>query len=212
LTYPILQAADIVLYEANLVPVGHDQKQHIELARDIAQRFNHLFGDTLVVPEPLIRESGARVMGFDDPEQEMSKSRAEVSKGHAVGLLDPPEEVRRTILRAVTDAGNEARFDHASPGVRNLLSIYQVLTGEPRETIEERFHGQGYGFLKREVADRVIACLEPLQERFHRITGDPGYLDAVLDRGAFRARSVADAVLARCQERVGLRASHRRGR
>lgn len=209
LTYPVLQTADIVLYEADMVPVGEDQKQHIELARDTVQRFNHLFGDGLLkAPEPLIRTRGARIMGFDDPEQKMSKSRAVVAKGHAVGLLDSPKEIRRTIMRAVTDAGQVIRFDEGSPGVRNLLTIYQVLTGESKEAIESRFEGKGYGHLKQDVAEVVLATLEPLQERYHQIVEDPGYLDAVLDRGAERAREVAEGVLARCQEALGLRASH----
>lgn len=209
LTYPVLQTADIVLYEADKVPVGEDQKQHIELARDTVQRFNHLFGENLLkVPEPWIRTSGARIMGFDEPEQKMSKSRAVVAKGHAVGLLDPPEEIRRTIMRAVTDAGREISFDKGSPGVRNLLTIYEVLTGESEEAIESRFEGKGYGHLKQDVADAVVATLEPLQERYRQITEDPGYLDGILDRGAERAREVAEGVLARCQQALGVRASH----
>lgn len=211
LTYPVLQAADILIYDTDVVPVGEDQKQHVELARDVAQRFNHLFGEgALKVPEVRIREAGARIMGFDDPEQKMSKSQGEISKGHAVGLLDPPDDVRRTIMRAVTDPGNEVRFEHASPGVKNLLTIYQVLTRRPRAEIEEHFAGQGYGFLKREVADRVVAELEPLQARYRELTDDPTYLDDLLDRGAERAREVADRVVARCQERIGLRGQHHR--
>lgn len=209
LTYPVLQAADILLYEANLVPVGEDQKQHVELARDVAQRFNHLFGETLVVPELRIRESGARVMAFDDPEQKMSKSRAAVSKGHAVGLLDSEKDIRRAILRATTDSGQVISFEDGSPGIRNLLTIYQVLTGESREAIEAHFADKMYGHLKKEVADLVVDELMPVQERYREITADPSTLDVILDRGADRAREVADRVVARAQERVGLRASHR---
>lgn len=205
LCYPVLQAADILLYDADFVPVGEDQKQHIELTRDIAQRFNHLFGEALKPPQPLIRESGARVMGFDDPTQKMSKSRAVVASGHAVGLLDPPKTIRRTVMRAVTDTGNEVRFDHASPGVLNLLQLYEVLTGESRAAIESRFEGKGYGHLKKELAEVVVAALEPVQKRYAEISEDPGYLDGLLAQGAERASSVADAVLRRCQERTGLR-------
>lgn len=207
LCYPVLQAADILLYDADFVPVGEDQKQHIELTRDIAQRFNHLFGEALKLPAPKIRQSGAgaRIMGFDDPEQKMSKSRAMVSSGHAVGLLDPPEAIRKTIMRAVTDTGNEVRFDHASPGVLNLLQIYQVLTGESRPAIESRFEGKGYGNLKKHVVEVVVEALEPVQRRYAEISEDAGYLDQVLAQGAERAAEVADAVLLRCQERTGLR-------
>jgi len=205
LCYPVLQAADILLYEADFVPVGEDQKQHIELTRDIAQRFNHLFGETLKPPQPMIRKSGARVMGFDDPEQKMSKSRAMVAAGHAVGLLDPPDRIKKTIMRAVTDTENEVRFDHASPGVFNLLQLYEVLTGESRADIESRFEGKGYGHLKKQAVEVVVAALEPIQERYREISADPDHLDEVLARGAERAATVADAVLRRCQERTGLR-------
>lgn len=205
LCYPVLQAADILLYDADFVPVGEDQKQHIELTRDIAQRFNHLFGEVLKPPQPMIRESGARVMGFDDPSQKMSKSRAMVAAGHAVGLLDPPKTIQRTIMRAVTDTENEVRFDHASPGVLNLLQLYEVLTGETRDDIESRFEGKGYGHLKKRLVEVVVATLEPVQSRYAEISEDPGYLDGLLARGAERAAAVADAVLRRCQERTGLR-------
>lgn len=205
LTYPVLQAADILVYEADLVPVGADQKQHIELTRDIAQRFNHLFGEGLKAPEALIRESGARIMGFDDPSQKMSKSQAMVSGGHAVGLLDPPDKIEKTLMRAVTDTGNEVRFDHASPGVLNLLQLYQVLSGEDRVAVEERFTGQGYGFLKKKLVEVVVAALEPVQRRYHELAEDGGYLDAVLEAGAERARSLAEPVLERCQRLTGLR-------
>jgi tryptophanyl-tRNA synthetase len=204
LTYPVLQAADIVLYQADQVPVGDDQKQHIELARDVAQRFNQLFGETLTVPEVMIRKTGARIMGLDDPTAKMSKSTGEKVKGHAVGLLDPPKAIRKAFGRAVTDSGNQARFADASPGVINLLTIYEALTGEPREAIEPRFDGQGYGHLKMAVADVVIATLEPIQRRWQEIMEDPGYLDDVLDRGAERARAIASQVLRDVKAAVGL--------
>jgi len=205
LSYPVLQAADILLYEADFVPVGEDQKQHIELTRDIAQRFNHLFGEALKAPAPMIRKSGARIMGFDDPTQKMSKSRAMVSGGHAVGLLDPPGTIKKTIMRAVTDTGMETRFDHASPGVLNLLQLYEVLTGESRGEIEARFEGKGYGLLKKQVVEVVVAALEPVQKRYAEISEDAAYLDDLLAQGAERAAAVADPVLERCQRRTGLR-------
>lgn len=206
LTYPILQAADILLYDPDFVPVGEDQRQHVELTRDIAQRFNHLFGEgTLKLPEALIRESGARIMGLDEPEGKMSKSRALEVTGHAVGLLDDPKVIRKAIMRAVTDTERETRFDHASPGVLNLLTIYQTLTGESRESVESTFDGKGYGDLKKQVAEAVIDTLEPIQARYRDLVGEEGYLDEILEQGASRAREVADGVLRRTMEACGLR-------
>jgi tryptophanyl-tRNA synthetase len=202
--YPVLMAADILLYETDLVPVGDDQKQHVELARDVAQRFNRLFGDTFVVPEPVIRESGARVMGLDDPAHRMSKSQAETKRDHAIGLLDSPDEIRKVLSRAVTDSGNEARFGHAGAGVRNLLEIYEVLSGETREVIEERFHSKGYGALKSAVADIVITTLEPIQARYRELTEDPGTIVSVLSAGADRVRPLAEKTLARAKAAVGV--------
>jgi tryptophanyl-tRNA synthetase len=204
LTYPVLQAADIVLYQADQVPVGQDQKQHVELARDVAQRFNQLFGDTLTVPDVMIRKTGARIMGLDDPTAKMSKSTGEKVKGHGIGLLDSPKTIRKALGRAVTDSGNEVRFEHASPGVINLLTIYEVLTGKPRPEIEQHFEGRGYGHLKMEVADVVIATLEPVQQRWQQIMDDRAYLDGVLDRGAERARTIASQVLRDVKAAVGL--------
>lgn len=204
LTYPVLQAADIVLYQADQVPVGQDQKQHIELARDVAQRFNQLFGEILTVPDVMIPKVGARVMGLDDPSAKMSKSVGEKVKGHAIGLLDTPKVIRKAFGRAVTDSGNEVRFEHASPGVLNLLTIYQALTGKPREEIETHFDGRGYGHLKMEVADAVLAVLEPIQQRWQQIMDDRAYLDGVLDRGAEQARAIASTVIADVKKAVGL--------
>lgn len=203
LSYPILMAADILLYDTDLVPVGEDQKQHIELARDIARRFSALYGFPLRVPEPLIRESGARIMGLDDPLVKMSKSIGEMVKGHAVGLLDSPDEIRRTVMRAATDSGNEARFDHAAPGVRNLLGIYEALSGRGRPTIEEEFHGKGYAVLKRNLAELIIEKLRPVRERYSTILADPAYLGSVLAMGAERARSLAGPMLAAIKGAVG---------
>jgi len=204
LAYPVLQAADIVLYDADQVPVGEDQKQHLELARDVAQRFNQLFGETLTVPDVMIPKLGARVMGLDDPSAKMSKSVGEQIKGHSIGLLDPPKVIRKAIMRAVTDSGNEVRFEHASPGLLNLLTLYQVLSGDSREAIESRFAGRGYGHLKKDVADLVLATLEPIQSRWQEIVTDEGYLDGILEAGAERARSIASQVLVRVKDAVGL--------
>ena len=155
-TYPTLQAADILLYQAEYVPVGDDQRQHVELTRDIAQRFHHLFGPVFTLPQPLIRKSGARIMGLDDPSIKMSKSLAGVRDGHAIGLLDPPKKIRRSVMRAVTDSGSEVDPEHISPGVENLLVIFETLSGSSREFTLARFAGQGYGMLKREVAEAAV--------------------------------------------------------
>jgi len=203
LNYPILMAADILLYDTDLVPVGEDQKQHIELARDIARRFSSLYGFPLRIPEPLIRESGARIMGLDDPLVKMSKSIGERVKGHSVGLLDSPGEIRQTIMRAATDSGNEARFDHASPGVKNLLIMYEVLSGLDRGKIEDEFSGNGYALLKRRLADLTIETLRPVRERYVAIMAEPAGLASVLAKGAERARSIAGPMLAAIKEAVG---------
>jgi tryptophanyl-tRNA synthetase len=202
--YPVLQAADILLYHADYVPVGEDQRQHIELTRDIAARFNNLFGEYLTLPEGLYRTTGARVMGFDDPTAKMSKSLAETRKGHAITLLDPPNVIKKTIMGAVTDPGSETRFDHATPGVRNLLELYEVLTKEPRSAIEEKFGGKGYGFLKKTLVEVVTESLRPIQEKYQQITADPAYLDQVLARGAERANAVASKTLADVRKLVGI--------
>jgi tryptophanyl-tRNA synthetase len=204
LTYPVLQAADILIYEANFVPVGDDQRQHIELTREIAQRFNFMFSETLVLPEALIRETGARIMAFDDPTTKMSKSIGEKVQGHSIGVLDPPKVIKKTIMRAVTDSGNEVRFEHAGAGVLNLLSLYQALTGEPREKIEAHFEGRGYGALKKEVVEVVVATLEPIRERWQELMADRSQLDAILNQGTERARSIASRVLDRVKQAVGL--------
>lgn len=204
LAYPTLQAADILLYQPDYVPVGEDQKQHIELTRDIAQRFNHLFGQFFKLPEPYIRQSGARIMGLDDPMVKMSKSIAEKSKGHAVGLLDQADEVRKAVMSAVTDSGNEVRFEHASPGVLNLLVLYEVLSGESRSTIEERFSSKGYGHLKKVLTDLIVQTLEPIQSRCREITEDSDELDRILGAGAERAREVADRTLAEVRRLTGV--------
>jgi tryptophanyl-tRNA synthetase len=203
-TYPALQAADILLYQADYVPVGEDQRQHVELTRDIGARFNHLFGKCFRLPDGLYRTSGARVMGFDDPTAKMSKSIAETRPGHAVNLLDAPNIVKKTIMSAVTDTSNEARFEHASPGVRNLLELYEVLTKQDRAQIEEQFHGKGYGSLKSAVVEVVNETLRPIQEKYKQITEEPGYLDALLTRGAERAGEIADRTLKRARDLTGL--------
>ena len=205
LDYPVLMASDILLYHADAVPVGDDQRQHLELTRDIAQRFNHLFGETFTIPEAMIPPSGGRVMGLDNPLVKMSKSETS-SEYHAVYLLDPPDHARKKIMRAVTDSGRDISFndDPARAGVNNLLEIYEALTGMSRPDIEAHFASvRGYGDLKKEVADVVNAALEPIQRRYYEITRVPDYIDSLLARGAERAAGIAQATLDTVRDRMG---------
>jgi tryptophanyl-tRNA synthetase len=200
--YPALMAADILLYNTDVVPVGEDQKQHVELARDTAQRFNSIYGQTFVVPQPLIPDIGARIMGLDDPTKKMSKS--ETASGHAINLLDPPDAIRGKIMRATTDSLREIRFDESRPGIFNLLTIYQLFSGGEKKEIEAQFEGKGYNDFKKALADVVIEGLRPLQERYKELTADPTHIDSILADGAARARPTAEKVLAEVKKRVGL--------
>jgi len=202
LQYPVLMAADILLYQARIVPVGEDQAQHLELTRDIAQRFNSLYGETFVVPNTSLPTVGARVMGLDDPTQKMSKSAT--GANHAVALLDPPEQVRKTIMRATTDSKPAVEVETAGPGVLNLLSIYQAFSGASDDQMKQRFNGMRYGDLKKTVAEMVISHLEPFQRRYRDITADPGYLDRVLREGAARVAPIARSTVELVKERMGL--------
>jgi tryptophanyl-tRNA synthetase len=204
LIYPALMAADILLYDTQIVPVGEDQKQHIELARDLAVRFNNLFGETFVVPQPSIPIAGARVMGFDEPTVKMSKSIAETRPHHAVHLDDAPNKIRKTIMKAVTDTGCEYDPEKASPGVQNLLSTLSAVSGEPVPSIAARYAGKGYGYLKGEVADAVIAELEPVQARYAELIGDPAHLDALLAQSTEKVRAIAEATMGRVRKAVGI--------
>jgi tryptophanyl-tRNA synthetase len=206
-TYPVLQAADILLYQAHLVPVGEDQKQHVELTRDIAQRFNATFGQVFREPQARVPHAGARIMGLDDPTQKMSKTIAATKQGHAVGLLDPPDQARKIIMRAQTDSGSDISFQ-GGPGVRNLLTIYQALTDRTDDEIEAELAGRGYGDLKRAVADVVIETLSPIQKKYDELLADRAYLDSVLSRGASRASEVAEATLQRARQAIGLDPRH----
>ena len=184
--------------------MGEDQKQHIEFTRDLAQRINNMFPSAkLVIPAPMIPPAGARVMGLDDPETKMSKSIGETKKGHSIGLLDTPGEIKKAIMSAQTDSANEARFDHAGPGVRNLLDLYEVLSKLPKPEIEEMFHGQGYGKLKKALVELTVASLEPVQARYAELTGSKDYLEGILRQGADRARSIAAATHARIRDAMG---------
>lgn len=202
--YPVLMAADILLYQAHVVPVGDDQRQHLELARDVAQRFNFMFGDTFVVPEPMIRDSGARIMGLDEPTKKMSKSEVD-SQYHAVYLLDDLKAAHKKIMRAKTDSFGEIQFsdDPERAGVNNLLQIYAAISGQTSDGIEAHFAGKGYGALKSEVADLVVEMLKPIQERYRNLTDDLTYLDGVLARGAQKADEFASRTLRLVKDRVG---------
>lgn len=203
LDYPVLQAADILLYQAHLVPVGEDQRQHVELTRDIAGRFNYLYGETFVLPEALIAKAGARIMALDNPTSKMSKSTAK--RYHAIGILDDPDEIRATVRRAVTDGGHEIVFsdDPEKAGVNNLLSIYQLLSGQSEQEIEDHFAGKGYGDLKREVAEIVVEALRPIQRRYQELADDPAAIDDILKAGAEEARRRSAPTLQLVKERVG---------
>jgi len=199
--YPVLMAADILLYQADAVPVGDDQRQHVELTRDIANSFNARFGDTFVEPRALIREVGARIMSLDDPANKMSKSGAD---GSYIALLDKPEVIRKKIARATTDSQRTIVFDETRPGIFNLLTIYQLLTERSREQIEAEFDGKGYKEFKAALTDSLIAALEPIQRRYDELVADPAELDRLLAAGAERVRPIARETLATVKQRMGL--------
>ncbi len=200
--YPALMAADILLYDTDVVPVGDDQKQHVELARDAAQRFNSIFGETFVLPEPMIADVGARIMGLDDPTKKMSGS--EEGPNHAIALLDKPDVIRAKIMRATTDSLKEIKFDEKRPGIYNLLTIYQIFTDKTKKEIEAQFEGKGYADFKKALAEVIIEGLRPLQERYNKIISEPSYLDAVLKEGAAKAQPLAQKTLAKVHKVVGL--------
>ncbi|HZC77485.1 MAG TPA: tryptophan--tRNA ligase, partial [Ktedonobacterales bacterium] len=190
-----------LLYRTDVVPVGEDQVQHVELTRDIASSFNFRFGETFVEPRALIRTVGARIMSLDDPSKKMSKSDSENSY---ISLLDPPAAIRKKIARATTDSERTIVFDERREGIFNLLTIYQALGGEAREQIEAEFAGKGYKEFKQALAERVVAALEPIQRRYAEITSDPRALDRLLAEGAEKARPLAEATLRAAKERVGI--------
>lgn len=200
--YPVLQAADILLYDADLVPVGDDQKQHIELTRDAALRFNGRYGETFVIPEPDIKPAGARIMSLDDPSKKMSKSTG--SPNSAIALTDDPETIRRKVRRAVTDSGSDVRAGADKPALTNLLTIYSLLSGEPVSILEDRYAGRGYGAFKSDLADVVVDAISPIQERLAHYNANPDEVRAVLTAGADRARARASEKMTLVRERMGL--------
>lgn len=202
--YPVLMAADILLYQTNQVPVGEDQKQHLELSRDIAKRFNALYGDIFTIPEPFIPKSGARVMSLLDPTKKMSKS--DDNRNNVITLLEDPKSVVKKLKRAVTDSDEPpvVRYDPVSkPGVSNLLDILSGVTGTPVAELEQAFVGKMYGHLKTAVADAVSEMLTSLQSRYHALRADEAYLNQVLRDGAEKARAQASVTLAKVYEAVG---------
>jgi tryptophanyl-tRNA synthetase len=201
MTYPVLQAADILLYDADLVPVGEDQRQHVELARDVAQRFNQRFGETFVVPEGTYGEVGAKIMDLQEPENRMSTSLS--PELGIVRVLDPPDAIRRKLRSAVTDSGRDVVRAEDKPGVTNLIEIMAVAAGEEPEAIEARYDGAGYGTFKEEVAEAVVELLDPIRLRYGELRGDPAELAAVLATGAEKAHTIAAATLARAHDAVG---------
>ncbi|WQS41269.1 tryptophan--tRNA ligase [Helicobacter pylori] len=198
--YPILMASDILLYQSDLVPVGEDQKQHLELTRNVAEKFNRDFGNCFKVPEPLIAKVGARVMGLDDPKVKMSKSHK--GANHAIFLLDEPDIIVKKIKKAATDSMGVIAFDETREGIFNLLNIYMLLSDENPEKIEERFKNKGYGDFKKELAEVVIQSLKPIQERYREISDDE--VKAVLNCGAEKARPLARATYQKAKELMGL--------
>jgi tryptophanyl-tRNA synthetase len=201
--YPVLQAADILLYDAAVVPVGEDQKQHIELTRDLAIRFNHTFGEAFVVPEPDIKPAGARIMSLTDPAKKMSKSDPDPDS--RIELRDLPDEIRRKIRRAVTDSEAEVRFDEErKPAISNLLTIYSLFAEVPIPELERRYAGKGYSEFKRDLAEVVVTALYPIQQRLDELAVNPGIVVRTLQEGAAKARELAVAKMAVVRERCGL--------
>lgn len=201
-TYPVLMAADILLYQSNLVPVGSDQKQHLEITRDIALRFNGLYGDVFQIPEPYIPKETAKIMSLADPTRKMSKSDPEDSY---VALTDKPEDIRRKLKRAVTDSDGEIRYDPENkPGVSNLLGILSILSGESTDALQNRLAGQGYGKLKDETAEAIVQALTPIQERYKALMQDKSYLSQTLANNAQRAQALALRTLRKVYKKVGL--------
>lgn len=197
--YPVLMAADIILYDTEMVPVGEDQKQHVELARDLAKRFNHRFGETFVIPKAHIKEEGMRIMGLDAPEKKMSKSAP--SEYNRINLLDDPESARKKIMRAVTDSGSEITYSDDKPAIRNLINIYSSFSGKPAQEIEKAYAGKGYGDFKKDLAEIVAGFLADFQKKYNAIS-DEETLE-ILRAGAEKVRPIAKAKMNEVKEKVG---------
>lgn len=199
--YPVLMAADILLYDAHVVPVGEDQKQHLELTRDIAMRFNNEHGDTFVVPEPMIPKVGARIMALQEPTRKMDKS--DPNANNTVYLLDEPKALEKKIKSATTDSGTEVKFDEEKPGISNLLQIYSCLSGKTIPEVEAHFAGKMYGHVKVELAALAVESFRPLREKYAQLMNEQGYLHEVMKKNALKAREHAAETLARVYDKVG---------
>lgn len=202
-TYPALMAADILLYQADMVPVGEDQRQHLEITRDLAERFNNIYGDVFKVPDAYIAKVGARIMGLQEPTRKMSKSESD-NDNNVIFVLDDLNQIANKIKRAVTDSDTEVRYDPENkPGVSNLLSIYSAINGKTPEENALEFAGRGYGDFKKTVADAVVEEIRPIQEEFKRISADKAYVDKVIKEGAEKAGYIANKTLRKVKKKVG---------
>lgn len=201
-TYPVLMAADILLYQADVVPVGVDQKQHLEITRDIAQRFNAVYGDVFTIPEAFIPKAGAKIMSLQDPQKKMSKS--DENANAAVMLLDDRDSILRKFKRAVTDSGSEVRYAEDKPGISNLIEIYGCVTGKGRVSVEQEFEGRGYGEFKMAVGEAVADHLGPIQARYQELMADKAYLDAMIKQNDEKAQGYAVKTLRKVQKKIGL--------
>ena len=202
-TYPVLMASDILLYQANLVPTGHDQKQHLEITRNIAERFNNLYGETFEIPEPFIPKVGARIMGLQDPTSKMSKSCE--NPNDSIFLIDTPEQITKKIKKAVTDSEGVVRFDvENKPGISNLMEIYSILENKSLEDIEKEFEGQNYGVFKQKVADSIIKALEPFHKKYNELMENSKYLEEICEKGAKKARELASKTVKNVYEKIGI--------
>ena len=201
LTYPVLMAADILLYQTNLVPVGKDQTQHLEIARDIAERFNKTYSDTFVIPEPYIGKSGAKVMDLQEPTKKMSKSGENVNG--FILIMDPPEVIRKKVNRSVTDSLGVVKYNDEQLGVKNLMTILMAITGVSIKEIEEKYEGLGYAQFKKDVAEAIVAELEPIQIKIKEYTGQKAYLEEIYKKGSEKANYVANKTLRKMQKKIG---------
>lgn len=200
-TYPVLMAADILLFQSDIVPVGDDQKQHIELTRDVAQRFNSIYGDVFTIPEPYIKKTGARIMSLQEPTKKMSKS--DENENGSIFLLDDTDTIIRKFKRAVTDSDTEIRHSKEKPGISNLIEIYGIATGKSVNEIEREFEGKGYGDFKLAVGESVASMLKPIQDRFEELSKDKGYIDGIIKNNAEKASYFANKTLRKVQKKVG---------
>jgi tryptophanyl-tRNA synthetase len=200
-SYPVLMASDILLYQADLVPVGADQKQHLELARDLAKRFNHNYSDTFTIPEPYISKMGARIMSLQNPQSKMSKSDENLN--NIIALLDKPDIVIKKIKRAVTDSGKEIKFDENKPGLANLMNMYSAMSGDSINTIESEFEGKMYSDFKHTLGELTVETLKPVQAKYDEIISDKSFLENVLKNGAENAFFLARKTLSKVYRKVG---------